>query len=150
MDTFIKNIDIINSKYNDIYVTYLLYRIWIKYKKLVIYVTSRDNYYNVLELLRIPKKYHELDIVFPLSNYMFYDNRNKVDKTILSNFLEIDIKMKDFTNIDDNLEIKNYYDNLMKYINEINSEYKIEEILNQFRKKINLQHKNIYIKNLVE
>ena len=44
MDTFIKSINELNEKYEDIYVTYFLYRIWIKYKQLVLYSLSRDEY----------------------------------------------------------------------------------------------------------
>lgn len=150
MDTFAKNIEAINSKYKDIYSTYLLYRIWIKYKDLVIYSTSREKYNSVLKLLRIPDAYYELNITFPLSNYMFYNDKDELDKVLLSNLLEIEVKMKDLTNIDNESKIKKDYNNLMKYINDISNEEILDEITNQFRKKLTLQHKNIYIKGLIE
>lgn len=148
MDTFAKNIEVINSKYNDIYITYLLYRIWIKYKDLVIYSTSREKYNDVLKLLRIPEEYFELNIQFPLSNYMFYSDKVELDKVFLSNLLEVEVKMKDLTNINSESKLKKDYSNLMKYINEISSVEKLDEITNQFRKKLNLQYINVYIKGL--
>jgi hypothetical protein len=150
MDIFVKNIETVNKKYNDIYITYFLYRILIKYKNLLIYVSGRENYNKVLSLLRIPKKYYDLNIIFPLNNYMFYKEKDEVDKTILSLFVDIEVKMKNFNSINEELvKIKKDYDNLLKYINENNTPEKIETITNQFRKKINLQYRNVYVKGLM-
>lgn len=151
MDTFVKSIKAIDSKYNDIFTTYLLYRIWIKNKDLVIYSTSREKYNDVLKLLRIPEEYYYLDIQFPLTNYMFYKDKEELDKILISNLIAIDVKMKEFNLVDNELlKIKKDYDNMIKYINEINTEDKIDEITNQFRKKLELQYRNVYIKGLVE
>jgi hypothetical protein len=150
MDIFIANIKKVNDKYNDIYITYFLYRIWIKYRDLVIYSNNRDEYNNILKLLRIPDEYYTVNIIFPLSNFMFYSEKVEIEKKILSTLMQIDIKMKDIGNSisEELVDIKKDYDNLMKYLSEC-TETQIEEVTNQFRKKINLQYRNIYIKGLV-
>jgi hypothetical protein len=151
MEKFNTNIKTVNDKYNDIYITYFLYRILIKYRNLVIYSNNRDEFNKILKLLRIPEEYYTVNIVFPLSNFMFYSEKVEIDKQILSLLMNVDIKMKDIDNsvLSDIVEIKKDYDNLIKYIKECTEE-KIADITNQFRKKINLQYRNIYIKGLIE
>lgn len=150
MDIFVKNITSINEKYNDVYVTYFLYRIWIKYRDLVVYSSSREEYNKVLTKLQIPQDFHKIDIEFPLSKFMFYKDKVELDKMLISALVLIDTKLKDFNSVDTDLvSIKKDYDNFMKYINELDTEEKIEEITNQFRKKLDLQFRNVYIKGLV-
>jgi hypothetical protein len=150
MDTFVKNITALNEKDNDIYITYFLYRIWIKYRNLVITQLGRDEYNSILELLKIPKEYHTVNIVFPLSNFMFYDEKKKVDMPLLTALTNIDVKMKGFGDSikADKGNIKEQYDNFLKYITELEDIKKLEDIIIQFRKKLNLQYRNVYIKEL--
>jgi len=151
MESFLKSINTLNEQYNDLYITYFLYRIWIKYKKLVIYTTSREDFNKILIKLNIQKEYHKLDIIYPLQNYMFYKDKNELDKLFLSNIVKIDEQLKEYSSTDpDMLEIKQLYDSFTMFINENNSVEDIDKILNQFRKKFNLQYRNIYIKDLVE
>ena len=151
METFVNNIKAVNDKYNDIYITYFLYRIWIKYKELFIYSSSREEFNKILNKLHIPKDFHKINVVFPLSKFMFYKDKEELDKVLISSLFLIDTKMKDLNTIDDNIvKIKKDYDNLMKYVNDINSFDAIEEITNQFRKKIDLQFRNVYIKGLIQ
>lgn len=151
METFVNNIKAVNDKYNDIYITYFLYRIWIKYKELFIYSSSREEFNKILDKLHIPKDFHKINVVFPLSKFMFYKDKEELDKVLISSLFLIDTKMKDLNTIDDEIvKIKKDYDNLMKYINDINSVDAIEEITNQFRKKIDLQFRNVYIKGLIQ
>jgi hypothetical protein len=148
MDEFVNIINSVNP--NDIYVTYFLYRIWIKYRDLVLYSSSREDYNKVLKLLKIPDEYHTVNIIFPLNNFMFDDKKDEINKKILNAFVLIDNKMKNYKDIEgEEVPIKGLYDNFNKYIEELTKDIsKIEDILNQFRKKLNLQYRNIYINGL--
>jgi hypothetical protein len=64
------------------YLAYYLYRIWIKYKKLVISINGDTVFNDVLNDLEIPVKYFNLDITFPMANKMT-NNESKLDKVIL-------------------------------------------------------------------
>lgn len=151
MDQFLSSINELNDKYNDLYITYFLYRIWIKYKVLVNYVLSREEFNKTLSLLNIPENFHKLDIVFPLNNYMIFDNKDQLNTAFINNLTAIDTKLKNFEMVDpDEVEIKKLYDNFSLYINENNTPDKIDTILNQFRKKINLQYINVLISGLTQ
>ena len=64
------------------YLAYYLYRIWIKYKKLMIKVNGNTAFEEILEQMEIPVKYYNLDMVYPMANKMT-NNESKLDKVIL-------------------------------------------------------------------
>lgn len=149
MDNFIGIINSVNDKYNDIYVTYFLYRLWIKNRKLIIYTNGREEYNKILTLLGIPEEYLQLDIVFPLNNYMFYKSKKEIDTAIISSLFKMNMELNKVTNsLNNDIEIKKLYDNFKLFIQENSNQELIENKLSQFRKKLNLQYKNIYISNL--
>lgn len=147
MEDFINNFNKVN---NDLYATYFIYRIWIKYKDLVIYTSGEEEYIKVLKLLKIPEKYFTTDLIFPLSNYMFYDTKEEVDKAILSHFLKINQQFNKISNIElDNelLENNKKYKNFILYINENTNN--ISNIINSLKNKISLEYKTILINNFI-
>ena len=64
------------------YLAYYLYRIWMKYKKLMIKVNGKTIYEEVLKHMEIPVKYFKLDIVYPMADKMTNKESN-LDKIIL-------------------------------------------------------------------
>ena len=149
MDNFLKSVNELNQKYNDIYITYFLYRIWMKNKDLVIYTLNRTEYNKILELLSIPENYWGLDMVFPLNNYMRMENKQALDTAFINHITQIDIKMKEFSAVNpEEVPVKKMYDTMMEFINENANISKMEKTILQFKKKINLQYTNIIIDEL--
>ena len=52
------------------YLAYYLYRIWMKYKNLMIKVNGKTVFEAVLKHMEIPVKYFKLDIVYPMVDKM--------------------------------------------------------------------------------
>lgn len=105
------------------YLAYYLYRIWIKYKKIVISVNGNTNFNDVLNDLEIPVKYYNLDITFPLANKMT-NNESKLDKVILKILKQFNMLSSVYDN-KENMTNDRSYETLLEYI-----EYKtIENII---------------------
>lgn len=64
------------------YLAYYLYRIWIKYKRLMVKVNGKTIFEEVLKHMEIPVKYFKLDIVYPMADKMTNKESN-LDKIIL-------------------------------------------------------------------
>jgi len=64
------------------YLAYYLYRIWMKYKKLMIKVNGQTDFEEILKNMGIPVRYYKLDIVYPMANKMINKESN-LDKVIL-------------------------------------------------------------------
>ena len=64
------------------YLAYYLYRIWMKYKNLMIKVNGKTVFEAVLKHMEIPVKYFKLDIVYPMVDKMTNKESN-LDKIIL-------------------------------------------------------------------
>lgn len=64
------------------YLAYYLYRIWMKYKRLMVKVNGKTIFEEVLKHMEIPVKYLKLDIVYPMADKMTNKESN-LDKIIL-------------------------------------------------------------------
>lgn len=64
------------------YLAYYLYRIWMKYKRLMVKVNGKTIFEEVLKHMEIPVKYFKLDIVYPMADKMTNKESN-LDKIIL-------------------------------------------------------------------
>ena len=65
-----KTINILPTTIEKLYLTYYLYRIWIKYRVSLEGVVGKANFKHILELLSIPDKYHGIYISYPMANKM--------------------------------------------------------------------------------
>tara|TARA_B100000927_G_C16321830_1_gene411661 strand:- start:102 stop:728 length:627 start_codon:yes stop_codon:yes gene_type:complete len=65
------------------FLAYYLYRIWIKYRKLVENVNTKTEFIKVLKYLEIPVKYHNMNVTYPLCNKMV-NNEKQLDLVILT------------------------------------------------------------------
>lgn len=65
------------------YLAYYLYRIWMKYKKLIIKVNGKTEFEKVLKHMEIPIKYFKLNITYPMVDKMTNKESN-LDKIILN------------------------------------------------------------------
>ncbi len=72
-----------NSVSEKQYLAYYVYRIWIKYRKLISNVNTPSEFNKVLAYLEIPSKYYDMDVVYPLVNKMT-SNENQLDYVILN------------------------------------------------------------------
>lgn len=102
MDKFVANILVIfnkletesitlfNNKIRDKqYISYYLYRIWIKYRDLIENtIEDKKEIFEVLKLLGIPKKYQDVKLIYPMINKMPGDenNLNKIIEIICKHF----------------------------------------------------------------
>ena len=64
------------------YLAYYVYRIWMKYKKLMIKINGKTDFEEILRIMEIPIRYFKLDITYPMTNKMT-NNEKKLDKVIL-------------------------------------------------------------------
>ena len=93
------------------FLAYYLYRIWIKYRKLVENVNTKTEFIKVLKYLEIPVKYHNMNVTYPLCNKMV-NNEKQLDLVILTilkhlNKIEKVFGGKKKSNTDDNKSTKN-------------------------------------------
>ena len=65
------------------FLAYYVYRIWIKYRKLVENVNTKTEFIKVLKYLEIPVKYHNINVSYPLCNKMV-NNEKQLDLIILT------------------------------------------------------------------
>jgi hypothetical protein len=72
-----------NSVSEKQYLAYYVYRIWIKYRKLISNVNTPSDFNKVLSYLEIPSKYYDMAVVYPLVNKMT-SNENQLDYVILN------------------------------------------------------------------
>lgn len=72
-----------NSVSEKQYLAYYVYRIWIKYRKLISNVNTPSDFNKVLAYLEIPNKYYDMEVVYPLVNKMT-SNENQLDYVILN------------------------------------------------------------------
>ena len=93
------------------FLAYYLYRIWIKYRKLVENVNTKTEFIKVLKYLEIPVKYHNMNVTYPLCNKMV-NNEKQLDLVILTilkhlNKIEKVFGGKKSSNTADNKSTKN-------------------------------------------
>lgn len=72
-----------NSVSEKQYLAYYVYRIWIKYRKLISNVNTPSEFNKVLSYLEIPSKYYDMEVVYPLVNKMT-SNESQLDYVILN------------------------------------------------------------------
>ena len=110
------------------YLAYYLYRIWIKYKILMVKVNGDSLFEEILRDLEIPSKYYDLDVVFPMVDKMVNkeSNLNKVILKILKQFNEVDKIYKDSDNLGPN---DNLYQQLLVYLKFKSIENIIQDII---------------------
>lgn len=65
-----KTINIMTTSIQKQYLTYYVYRIWIKYRSSIENAVSKNSFLYILELLNIPSKYHKIYITYPMVNKM--------------------------------------------------------------------------------
>ena len=72
-----------NSVSEKQYLAYYVYRIWIKYRKLISNVNTPTEFNKILSYLEIPSKYYDMEVVYPLVNKMT-SNESQLDYVILN------------------------------------------------------------------
>jgi len=65
-----KTINILPTTIEKMYLTYYVYRIWIKYRRTIENAVGKVEYQNILEILGIPSKYYSVYISYPMANKM--------------------------------------------------------------------------------
>lgn len=65
-----KTINILPTTIEKLYLTYYVYRIWIKYRVSLEAIIGKGDFKHILELLLIPAKYHGIYISYPMANKM--------------------------------------------------------------------------------
>lgn len=65
-----KTINILPTTIEKMYLTYYVYRIWIKYRRTIENAVGKAEYQNILEILGIPIKYYTVYISYPMANKM--------------------------------------------------------------------------------
>jgi hypothetical protein len=128
MDKFVANILVLfnkietdtitlfNNKVRDKqYLTYYLYRIWIKYRVLFESIVDKKEYLQVLGLLGIPKKYQNLNFIYPMINKMPYNMNilNQIIEIINKHINEIHKTYINNPTYKDNKDIKKLNDLLI-------------------------------------
>jgi hypothetical protein len=65
------------------FLAYYIYRIWIKYRKLMEYINTTSEFNKVLMYLNIPPKYYKYNVTFPMQDKMI-NNEKQLDLVILN------------------------------------------------------------------
>lgn len=65
-----KTINILPTTIEKMYLTYYVYRIWIKYRRTIENAIGKSEFQHILELLGIPNKYYGVYISYPMANKM--------------------------------------------------------------------------------
>ena len=65
-----KTINILPTTMEKQYLSYYVYRIWIKYRQSIESAVGKPEFQRILELLQIPKKYYNVYIPYPMANKM--------------------------------------------------------------------------------
>jgi hypothetical protein len=65
-----KTINVMSTTIEKQYLTYYVYRIWIKYRQSIESVVGKQDFQKILELLQIPNKYFNVYISYPMANKM--------------------------------------------------------------------------------
>jgi hypothetical protein len=65
-----KTINILPTTIEKMYLTYYVYRIWIKYRRAIENAVGKSEFQNILELLGLPAKYYTVYISYPMANKM--------------------------------------------------------------------------------
>ena len=65
-----KTINILPTTIEKLYLTYYVYRIWIKYRVSIEQAVGKGEFKHILELLSIPNKYTSVYISYPMTNKM--------------------------------------------------------------------------------
>ena len=75
---------LINNKITEKqFLAYYIYRIWIKYRKLMEDANTPSDIRRILKYMEVPKKYHEIYLTYPMANKMPI-NEKQLDLIILS------------------------------------------------------------------
>lgn len=75
---------LINNKITEKqFLAYYIYRIWIKYRKLMEDANTPTDIRRILKYMEVPKKYHEIYLTYPMANKMPI-NEKQLDLIILS------------------------------------------------------------------
>ena len=80
------------------YLAYYIYRLWIKYRRIMEYTNTPSEFNKVLTYLNIPPKYFKYDVTFPMQNKMV-SNEKQLDLIILNILNQFNKCTKYFTNI---------------------------------------------------
>lgn len=87
---------LINNKVTEKqFLAYYIYRIWIKYRKLMEDGNTPTEFHKVLLYMEIPKKYHEFYLTYPMANKMTM-NEKQLDLIILSILKQFNMVYKIF------------------------------------------------------
>jgi hypothetical protein len=65
-----KTINILPTTIEKMYLTYYVYRTWIKYRRTIENAVGKPEFQNILEILGIPAKYFSVYISYPMANKM--------------------------------------------------------------------------------
>lgn len=65
-----KTINILPTTIEKMYLTYYVYRVWIKYRRTIENAVGKPEFQHILELLGIPDKYYNVYIPYPMANKM--------------------------------------------------------------------------------
>jgi hypothetical protein len=132
-----------NSVSEKQYLAYYVYRIWIKYRKLISNVNTPSEFNKVLAYLEIPSKYYDMEVVYPLVNKMT-SNENQLDYVILNIMNQMnkvtklyskaeakapDSEDKEQTTAPDTTPKSAEYDQLVNYLEGKNTENIIQDII---------------------
>ena len=125
-----------NSVSEKQYLAYYVYRIWIKYRKLISNVNTHSEFNKVLAYLEIPSKYYDMEVVYPLVNKMT-SNENQLDYVILNIMNQMNKvaklyskpEAKEQTTAPDTTPKSAEYDQLVNYLEGKNTENIIQDII---------------------
>jgi hypothetical protein len=88
---------LINNKITEKqFLAYYIYRIWIKYRKLMENANTPTEFHKILLYMEIPKKYHEFYLTYPMANKMTL-NEKQLDLIILSILKQFNTAYKIFS-----------------------------------------------------
>lgn len=92
------------------YLAYYIYRIWIKYRRLMEYTNTPSSFNKILTYLNVPSKYFKYNVTYPMQDKMV-NNEKQLDLIILNILNQFNKCNKYFTNINSKQLSTNTSDN---------------------------------------
>ena len=123
-----KSINILSTVSEKQYLAYYVYRIWIKYRKLIEDIVTRTKYAKILEILNIPAKYQEIYITYPMANKM-PSNEQQLDLILYMMLDQLNMVANTYQNQDTNMPKYVEFKKLGDFLDNKSMESIIQDIL---------------------